>query len=161
MLLGGLWHGAAWTFIIWGIYHGVLLMAHRLLKPLLKKIPTPRVIIIARLWFYLRIFIFFQLICFGWIIFRAASVTQLTEILYGLFFNFNLASISGLTNSLLKVAFFTGLLLVVQLFQYWKNDLMIILKNKIYIKVIFYFIIFYSMILFGAVSEKEFIYFQF
>ena len=32
MVLGGLWHGASWTFVLWGAYHGVLLVAHRLLR---------------------------------------------------------------------------------------------------------------------------------
>lgn len=32
MLLGGLWHGASWTFVIWGFYHGLLLAIHRCLK---------------------------------------------------------------------------------------------------------------------------------
>ena len=29
MVLGGLWHGAAWTFVLWGVYHGLLLIAYR------------------------------------------------------------------------------------------------------------------------------------
>ncbi|MEZ4652220.1 MAG: hypothetical protein R3E12_01055 [Candidatus Eisenbacteria bacterium] len=29
MILGGLWHGAAWTFVLWGVYQGVLLIGHR------------------------------------------------------------------------------------------------------------------------------------
>src|SRR5690606_36963961 len=29
MLIGGLWHGANWTFVVWGAYHGILLSAHR------------------------------------------------------------------------------------------------------------------------------------
>ena len=43
MLLGGLWHGANWTFVIWGAYHGVLLMAERWAgrKPLYQRLPRP------------------------------------------------------------------------------------------------------------------------
>ncbi len=33
MILGGLWHGAQWTFVVWGIYHGILLVLHRLAAP--------------------------------------------------------------------------------------------------------------------------------
>jgi D-alanyl-lipoteichoic acid acyltransferase DltB (MBOAT superfamily) len=39
MLLGGLWHGASWTFVLWGGYHGALLVAHRALSPLLRRLP--------------------------------------------------------------------------------------------------------------------------
>ncbi len=38
MILGGLWHGAAWTFVIWGLYHGVLLVLHRVASPWLERI---------------------------------------------------------------------------------------------------------------------------
>ena len=41
MILGGLWHGAAWTFVLWGIYQGLLLVGHRLAEPWLDRIdPT-------------------------------------------------------------------------------------------------------------------------
>jgi alginate O-acetyltransferase complex protein AlgI len=39
MLLGGLWHGAAWTFVIWGAYQGVLLIGHRIIETIRK--PSP------------------------------------------------------------------------------------------------------------------------
>ena len=32
MLLGGLWHGASWNFVLWGLIHGLLLIGHRLIK---------------------------------------------------------------------------------------------------------------------------------
>jgi alginate O-acetyltransferase complex protein AlgI len=161
MLLGGLWHGASWTFIIWGIYHGALLIIHRILKPLLKKIHNPRIFIIKKLWGCLKIIFFFQFISLGWIIFRAVSINQLTEMLYGLFFNFNLSTDIDLKANLFKFIFCIGILLIVQLFQYLKKDLMIVLKTRVPVRVFFYFIIFYSMILFGLSGENEFIYFQF
>ena len=34
MVIGGLWHGAAWTFVAWGLYQGLLLVGHRLCEPL-------------------------------------------------------------------------------------------------------------------------------
>ena len=41
MIIGGLWHGAAWTFVLWGTYQGVILVGHRLLRPWLDRIhPT-------------------------------------------------------------------------------------------------------------------------
>ena len=67
MVLGGLWHGAAWTFILWGFYHGLLLV-------LSKSIP-PRFTNSVPLW--LRVFAFFHLTCYGWLIFRATSLAQL------------------------------------------------------------------------------------
>lgn len=67
MLLGGLWHGAAWTFVAWGAYHGVLLVGQRLFfgdaEPGASSVPI-----------WLRRIVTFHLVCFGWLLFRADSL---------------------------------------------------------------------------------------
>lgn len=60
-LLSGLWHGAAWTFIFWGAYHGVILIAERLF---LNKI-------YIKVGKFVSVFITFILVAIGWIFFRA------------------------------------------------------------------------------------------
>jgi alginate O-acetyltransferase complex protein AlgI len=62
MLLGGLWHGASWTFVVWGAYHGVLLSLYRLRPELWDRQP----ILVQRVLTYL-------LVVFGWVFFRAAT----------------------------------------------------------------------------------------
>jgi alginate O-acetyltransferase complex protein AlgI len=68
MLLGGLWHGANWNFIVWGGYHGLLLSLERLLGQAKHREPAwtlgdiPRAIVT------------FTLVCIGWVFFRAANV---------------------------------------------------------------------------------------
>ena len=65
-LVSGLWHGAAWTFVIWGMYHGAFLVIERLgLKNTLAKMWSP----IA--WFYT-----FVVAVFGWVLFRAESLPR-------------------------------------------------------------------------------------
>jgi alginate O-acetyltransferase complex protein AlgI len=76
MLLGGLWHGAAWTFVAWGAYHGVLLMVsrwrdERRSKSLGARVPSPAQPF-AHLW--LHRLITFHLVCLGWVLFRSASL---------------------------------------------------------------------------------------
>jgi alginate O-acetyltransferase complex protein AlgI len=65
MLFGGLWHGANWTFLVWGAYHGALLMAERWAgrKPAYQKLPHP-----------LRIAFTFVLVLGSWVWFRAESL---------------------------------------------------------------------------------------
>ncbi len=63
MLLGGLWHGANWTFVIWGGYHGLLLIADRTLEPWTARAPVA-----------LRRAVTFVLVVIGWVIFRSASL---------------------------------------------------------------------------------------
>lgn len=67
MVLGGLWHGAAWTFVIWGALHGSLLAANKWLD---ERFGKPR----SRGGRLMSAIITFHLVCAGWIFFRAASV---------------------------------------------------------------------------------------
>ncbi len=66
MFLGGLWHGAGVFFIVWGVYHGLLLVFYRL-------VPIDQILVrrFGRLGKFLAIVLFFHLVCIGWIFFRA------------------------------------------------------------------------------------------
>jgi len=66
MLLGGLWHGASWNFVIWGAIHGSVLVAERLWREYRPKSwrPLPA---------WLDILVTFHIVLLGWIFFRAAS----------------------------------------------------------------------------------------
>lgn len=77
MLLGGLWHGAGWAFVVWGIYHGALLIAHRLMKSLLDAVGKffPQGPAWMKSYKFLGIVFFFHLTCIGWLIFRIGSFT--------------------------------------------------------------------------------------
>ena len=66
MLLCGLWHGAAWTFIAWGVYHGSFIMLER---SALKKF-------LRRLWKPLQIAYALLTVVFGWVLFRAPDFSQ-------------------------------------------------------------------------------------
>jgi len=91
MLLGGLWHGAQWKFVLWGAYHGVLLALYRLFAGINKHSPrSPRPLPSAGVWRVGRLFlrglrrvatilVFFHIVCWGWIIFRCESLTQVWE----------------------------------------------------------------------------------
>ena len=68
MLLGGLWHGAGWTFVLWGVMHGVYLAAHRVWSV---RFSMPRPLGVA---------ITFLAVLFGWVMFRAASVNDAVTI---------------------------------------------------------------------------------
>jgi len=69
MVLGGLWHGAAWTFVIWGAFHGVGQAVGAWKRIHLPEPPQTS----ARVW--LRRLCTFNLVCLGWIFFRADSVS--------------------------------------------------------------------------------------
>ena len=77
MLLGGLWHGASWTFVLWGAYHGVLLALHRLL-------PRPRILSALALR-PLGVAATFLAVCVGWVFFRAQSLGDAGTLLSRMF----------------------------------------------------------------------------
>lgn len=70
-LISGLWHGANWTFLIWGAYHGVLLVVNRFLKFDFK-------------FSALNVAITFLLTCIGWVFFRAESFNEAITVFDGI-----------------------------------------------------------------------------
>ena len=78
MLLGGLWHGAAWNFVLWGLYQGILLCIYRacngfkaLQAYFVKYRVSPLLLSVISTSF------FFCLTCYGWLLFRANSFEQI------------------------------------------------------------------------------------
>lgn len=73
MVLGGLWHGAAWNYVLWGVFHGAILCAYRVVDfdKRIRAFGLP-----ARL---VSIGFFFLLTLYGWMLFRAKSVAQIGD----------------------------------------------------------------------------------
>ncbi|HEY2510782.1 MAG TPA: MBOAT family protein [Polyangiaceae bacterium] len=76
MLLGGLWHGASWNFVIWGALHGVALAVTRMWQ---RRFGDGRGG--EDTWAPLKVFLTFQYVCFAWIFFRAPSFAHATLLL--------------------------------------------------------------------------------
>lgn len=69
-VIGGIWHGAGWTFLVWGFMHGLALVIHRLWTKLKQPMPNVIAIIITMLW-----------VNFAWVYFRAASFEEANHII--------------------------------------------------------------------------------
>jgi len=82
MLLGGLWHGAAWNFVWWGGYHAILLCGARLSDRVGRAFN-------GRRWKVPRVILMFHLTCLGWLLFRAESITQFLNMTKSLFLNWS------------------------------------------------------------------------
>jgi D-alanyl-lipoteichoic acid acyltransferase DltB (MBOAT superfamily) len=84
-LLSGLWHGAAWTFVVWGGIHGAALTGQKMTvknnpAKSVEEVPggphlLPRPAVLLKMW------LTFALVCCGWVFFRAESVTAATSML--------------------------------------------------------------------------------
>ena len=76
MLLGGLWHGASWNFVIWGAIHGFWLVIERIV---LARIPAWKSDAIPMV--MMRWFVTFHVVCFAWIFFRAPDLATSMAVL--------------------------------------------------------------------------------
>lgn len=154
-LVSEIWHGNGFNFIIWGLYHGILNMIP--VKKSEKKIILSCQMIGT-----------FVLVMFGWIIFRAQSVSAGLMFIKGMFCNLRISmttiidSVRPFTGDyscfayLLIVLLFILILFVIELKEYLGK-----IKNKMYFSYVKNFIYILSIILFGAIGENSFIYANF
>ena len=111
MLLGGLWHGANWTFVVWGGMHGAGLAMERFFG--LVKSETSSLAARA-----VRAVIVFHVVCFSWIFFRADSLSAALDYLAGFAHGSNLSQALPLIGFL---SFFIILGLVMDVISEWSR----------------------------------------
>jgi alginate O-acetyltransferase complex protein AlgI len=85
MTLGGLWHGANWTFVVWGVLHGGFLIIHRLFQDFTKTLPRLDRALQTLPGTALRIGLTLFTVCMAWVFFRAQTFTAAAQIFQRLF----------------------------------------------------------------------------
>lgn len=153
MLLGGLWHGAGWNFVLWGAYHGLLLCAYRALgiRTEQNKISFPRQIFLG--------LVMFNLTCIGWMLFRAQNIQTIGVFFEGIFTS-PVASMQTWLD--FKHIFFFGWFLVLfQIGQALTGELDLMKRLHWFIRLNVWIYIIMSIAVFADTSGKEFIYFAF
>lgn len=157
MLLGGLWHGAAWNFVLWGTFHGLLLVAYRpFMGPMNALAATgPRWSRLAS--GAVQRVVMLQLTLVGWVLFRARSVEQIHAMLASVG-----ASASAKTTEMAStVLFFAAPVLAIELAQHWSRDLLIVTRMPVIARAALYAALLAGILIFGVRESIEFIYFQF
>ncbi len=160
MLLGGLWHGASLHFVVWGAYQGLLLIAFRLFSRGSSDHRAMRAPLHGW-WFWLKACAYFQLTCYGWLIFRASSMSRVRELTR------NLIDFSRWKWDAVDVAVSYQLIVLVlplvifQIYQYYRNDMEPWIRWRPATQMFLFLALFYVTILCGATEQNEFIYFQF
>jgi D-alanyl-lipoteichoic acid acyltransferase DltB (MBOAT superfamily) len=159
MLLGGLWHGASWTFLLWGGVHGLLLCIHRVWASFMGQMKWFQWL--SRIYLYRLVvgFCFFLVVCLTWIIFRAENFEQMYGMLRVLFtlqgqVGDETIYPSHLTNVI-------WLLFIIQMFQYVKKDLLVVYRQGWLVKAVVYVIMVTKIIEGTGYDAEKFIYFQF
>jgi len=154
MILGGLWHGASWTFVMWGLYHGLILCAFRL-AGVTHVCNEPG----SRLRWGLRVVMMFHLACLGWLFFRASSLGAAGAMLWRILTDFTPTPIAGTMLGL--VAFYVAPLFLLEAFTDGEERLGRLLAVPWPRRSLAYAYLVLMLILFPAARTVEFIYFQF
>lgn len=162
-LVSGFWHGANWTFIIWGFLNALFIMPSIILKTnrnnleivaMNKLIPSLRDVF--------NILLTFSLTVFAWIFFRAESVHHAIEYIVGIF-NASLFTIPDVKTAayatLILIAFFMLIEWIGREHQFALQDFLV--KKPRFIRWLFYGFIILLIGLFLQTHETPFIYFQF
>lgn len=155
MLLGGLWHGANWTFVFWGWLHGAALAVERYFRELgiPGKLSLPRMH-----WTWPRRVIIFHLTCLGWIFFRATSFGSAFALLKGLA---NLSWQPGYFVGFKFLAFFSVPLFMMDLYLEKTGEEYVLEKNKPSLRIAYACAMILLTAFFSANQANAFIYFQF
>ena len=157
MLIGGLWHGAAWKFVFWGGMHGLGLAIHKACKPLLAKIPDNAFTVFL---FWLLTFIYVSLL---WVFFRAASFSDSVLIIRNIFVDFDFRQFPQFFETRM-VWCLMMLALVVMHFvpQRWADRLQDIFVASPWVVKLLVFLCSVQMVIeFMTAEVQPFIYFQF
>jgi len=84
MTLGGLWHGASWTFVFWGVLHGLFLIVHRRFRSVCDRWPELDGLVGTWPGRVLSTALTFLCVCVGWVFFRATTFHAAAAVLQGL-----------------------------------------------------------------------------
>jgi alginate O-acetyltransferase complex protein AlgI len=126
MLLGGLWHGAAWNYVLWGFYQGAALCVYRVWREFAGKRDAgsegaagPDGLGLLRKLFAHAVFLI--VVCYGWLLFRAHSFTQILDYTTLLVTDFGDLDFGARAPRLSAIAGM-ALLCGIELVQHWKAD---------------------------------------
>lgn len=158
MVLGGLWHGAAWTYVLWGCYQGALLMAFRTGQEWLGR--TKVMFLDSRWARVVGIVLMFQLTCYGWLIFRAESAAQIASMTASLASGYDFTTPAAKSYAA-RLVFFALPLLLVHAFEAWRDDLLAVLTLPAPVRYSLCALLCYATVLWGEFGGAEFIYFRF
>ena len=165
-LLSGLWHGANWTFIIWGGLHGFYILASSWTKELRRGISSffqMETFPMAQK--ALRILITFHLVLFSWVFFRSKSLADAVTIFNSMFvldFSRIGINVSGFGRFELMVALVAILVMeAVHVAQRNVNIAEALSRKPIWLRWAAYYGLLFSVLMFGEFKISPFIYFQF
>ncbi len=156
MLLGGLWHGASWTFVAWGLYHGAILCIFRLMGI---QDGSPASTIKSKVIWAGRVILMFHLTCFGWLLFRAGSFSVVMGMVSRVLSDHHVTSFAIGTAAM--VFFYCAPLMALETMTDGESKLTRLMRTHWFVQGLVYFYILMMILVFHAEQAHGFIYFQF
>ena len=163
MLLGGLWHGAGFTFLLWGAFHGLVLSVYRAVENEVRDLAKRRRLAVRALLRVVAVVFFFQLVCFSWLLFRANDLPHVVTLLTAVVS----APTANATQALSELGpvwpsvWLVAALVVTQLLQYLKRDSWLVFNSPAPVCGLVYAVAFALFVWVGEDGGEAFIYFQF
>jgi D-alanyl-lipoteichoic acid acyltransferase DltB (MBOAT superfamily) len=157
MFLGGLWHGAGWTFIVWGLFHGAILVVYHAIEAIKGKDYFTSSSSVAKHIFF--VVVFFHLTCISWLLFRAESMQQVADMIYLLSTDYRITDYS--IYALANILFFVAPLMFFEYITERKNDLLYLVKASSVTQYLSYLYMVLMLLFFVPLQKQVFIYFQF
>jgi alginate O-acetyltransferase complex protein AlgI len=164
MTLGGLWHGANWTFVVWGVYHGALLALTRFVHEL-RGVKGEQPLFAGRTYRALSVFVTFHLVCVGWVFFRAPDFATAFAVLAGIarcrpLVSGDVAAFGYVTIGVTALGLFGAAALhtltLVGLHRGWPRS-----RAWAAVRPLVYAVVAIGLLLLAGRGAKQFIYFQF
>lgn len=152
-LISGLWHGAALTFCIWGLLHGMFQVVEKILH-------LHKVDIKNHLYRALRIAVTFLLVTFAWIFFRMPTFNDALVAIGKIFTQQGTLFVDS--NTMLQMALGFAVLLTKDIIdENWPNKCQLLANCRVWVRIATYVVLIISILLFGVLDGGQFIYFQF
>lgn len=154
-LVSGLWHGAAWNYVFWGGFHGLLLAVYGLYDRYRGERTAD--VPFARPRTLVAMTGTFVMVMIGWVLFRATSMDQIVGMLsrIGLSVSDQTAAMAG------ELLFFVWPMILVELWQHFRRDLLIVLRWPQWVRTPLYAALLIAIFVYGVRTATEFLYFQF
>ncbi len=156
MILGGIWHGANWTFVAWGVYHGILLCVYRVAAGSKKERTIAEY---SPAGAFVRAVVMFHLVALGWLLFRAGTITQALQMFTAICTNLRATPLA--ISTLALVVFYAGPLMIYELAQEYRGAWSEVLQWAWAPRALAYSYCALMLVFFPAEAAHEFIYFQF
>ena len=169
-LISGLWHGANWTFVVWGALHGLFLVIGKISNPIKSTLSnTLRLYKFPKIKNLVSTSFTILLVAFTWIFFRAVNLDQALFLVKNIFRNWHLDdlrfALSALSRDRVpKLIFLTFVILLfaVEYYQeHYGSIKQLLINQNIVVRWTVYLFLVFSIIIFGAYDNLNFIYFNF